>query len=118
VTIARFRVRHEQALAGLLVQSLKLCAAAGMVRLGLIALDGTKIEANAAAGLRPRPRPPGAGVAGPRGDRRGAAAAGRQQQHDGGWAVDFASWSPAAALEWRGYMTVCAISILQRNHRI
>jgi Transposase domain (DUF772) len=49
VTIARFRVRHEQALAGLLVQSLRLCAAAGMVRLGLISLDGTKIEANAAA---------------------------------------------------------------------
>jgi transposase len=49
VTIARFRVRHEQALAGLLVQSLKLCAAAGMVPLGLVALDGTKIEANAAA---------------------------------------------------------------------
>jgi transposase len=49
VTIARFRVRHEQALAGLLVASLKLCAAAGMVRLGLIALDGTKVEANAAA---------------------------------------------------------------------
>ena len=49
VTFARFRVRHEQALAGLLVQSLKLCAAAGMVRLGLVALDGTKIEANAAA---------------------------------------------------------------------
>jgi transposase len=49
VTIARFRVRHEQALAGLLVQSLKLCAAAGMVRLGLVALDGTKIQANAAA---------------------------------------------------------------------
>jgi transposase len=49
VTIARFRVRHEQALAGLLVQSLQLCAAAGIVRLGLIALDGTKIEANAAA---------------------------------------------------------------------
>jgi transposase len=49
VTIARFRVRHEQALAGLLAQSLQLCAAAGMVRLGLVALDGTKIEANAAA---------------------------------------------------------------------
>jgi transposase len=49
VTIARFRVRHEQALAGLLVASLKLCAAAGMVRLGLVALDGTKIEANTAA---------------------------------------------------------------------
>jgi Transposase domain (DUF772) len=49
VTIARFRVRHEQALAGLLVQSLKLCAAAGLGRLGLVALDGTKIAANAAA---------------------------------------------------------------------
>jgi transposase len=49
VSIARFRVRHEQALAGLLVQSLQLCAGAGMVRLGLVALDGTKIEANAAA---------------------------------------------------------------------
>jgi transposase len=49
VTIARFRVRHEQALAGLLIQSLKLCAAAGVVRLGLVALDGTKVEANAAA---------------------------------------------------------------------
>jgi len=48
VTIARFRVRHEQALAGLLVASLRLCAAAGMVRLGLVALDGTKIQANAA----------------------------------------------------------------------
>jgi transposase len=48
VTIARFRVRHEQALAGLLVASLKLRSAARMVRLGLIALDGTKIEANAA----------------------------------------------------------------------
>ena len=49
VTIARFRVRHERALAGLLVASLRLCAAAGMVCVGLIALDGTKIEANAAA---------------------------------------------------------------------
>jgi hypothetical protein len=49
VTIARFRVRHEQALAGLLVASLRLCAAAGLVRLGLVALDGTKVEANAAA---------------------------------------------------------------------
>jgi transposase len=48
VTIARFRARHEQALAGFLVQSLKLCAAAGMVRVGTVALDGTKLAANAA----------------------------------------------------------------------
>jgi hypothetical protein len=39
VTFARFRVRHEQALAGLLVASLKLCAAAGLVRLGLVSLE-------------------------------------------------------------------------------
>jgi transposase len=48
VTIARFRARHEQALAGFLVASLKLCAAAGMVRVGTVALDGTKLAANAA----------------------------------------------------------------------
>jgi transposase len=49
VTIARFRVRHQQALAGFLVQSLRLCAAAGLVRLGVVALDGTKVAANAAS---------------------------------------------------------------------
>jgi transposase len=48
VTIARFRVRHQQALAGFLVASLRLCAAAGLVRLGVVALDGTKVAANAA----------------------------------------------------------------------
>jgi transposase len=48
VTIARFRVRHEQALAGFLVASLKLCATAGMVRVGTVALDGTKLAGNAA----------------------------------------------------------------------
>jgi transposase len=47
VTIARFRVRHEQALAGFLVESLKLCAAAGMVQVGTVALDGTKLAGNA-----------------------------------------------------------------------
>jgi hypothetical protein len=39
----------------------------------------------------------------------------RLQQPDGGWLVDFDSYSPAAALEWRGYATVRAVSILQRN---
>jgi hypothetical protein len=47
VTIARFRARHQRALAGLLLQSL-LCAAAGLVRLGVVALDVTKLAANAA----------------------------------------------------------------------
>ena len=47
VTIARFRSRHSAALAGLLVDSLRLCAQAGLVRLGVVALDGTKMSANA-----------------------------------------------------------------------
>ncbi|ASR39091.1 hypothetical protein BAY61_08235 [Prauserella marina] len=40
--------------------------------------------------------------------------AGRQQA-DGGWPVDFASYSPAASLEWRGYATVSAVSVLRAN---
>lgn len=47
-TIARFRQRHEQAIAALFVQVLELCARAGLVRVGLVALDGTKMSANAA----------------------------------------------------------------------
>lgn len=36
-----------------------------------------------------------------------------RQQPDGGWTVDFESFSPAAALEWRGYATVAAVAILR-----
>ena len=46
-TIAEFRKRHLNALAGLFVQVLKLAEKAGLVRLGHVALDGTKIKANA-----------------------------------------------------------------------
>jgi hypothetical protein len=41
-----------------------------------------------------------------------------QQQDDGGWTVDFASFSPAAELEWRGYMTVDAVLTLKRAGRV
>lgn len=47
-TIARFRARHEDALAGLFTQSLQLCQRAGLVKLGVVALDGTKMGAPAA----------------------------------------------------------------------
>jgi transposase len=47
-TIARFRVRHEEALAGLFGQVLALCARAGAIQVGVIAVDGTKVRANAA----------------------------------------------------------------------
>ncbi len=46
-TIARFRVRHGQALGEVFTQVLALCAEAGLVSVGLIALDGTKIRGNA-----------------------------------------------------------------------
>ena len=38
-----------------------------------------------------------------------------RQHGDGGWAVDFDSYSPAAALEWRGHATVQAVWLLKRN---
>jgi transposase len=46
-TISDFRKRHLQALRALFTQVLKLCETAGLVKLGHVALDGTKIKANA-----------------------------------------------------------------------
>jgi len=46
-TIADFRKTHLKALAGLFVDVLQLCQKAGLVKLGHIALDGTKVKANA-----------------------------------------------------------------------
>jgi len=46
-TIAEFRKRHLRTLAGLFVQVLRLAETAGLVKLGHVALDGTKIKANA-----------------------------------------------------------------------
>ncbi len=46
-SIARFRARHLEALSDLFVQALRLCAESGLVKLGTIALDGTKLRANA-----------------------------------------------------------------------
>jgi len=46
-TIAEFRRRHLDALGRLFVQVLRLCEKAGLVRLGHVALDGTKMRANA-----------------------------------------------------------------------
>src|SRR5262245_51057508 len=46
-TIAAYRKRHLKALAALFVQVLKLCREAGLVKLGTVALDGTKVRADA-----------------------------------------------------------------------
>ncbi len=46
-SLCEFRKRHLKALAGLFLQVLKLCREAGLVKLGHVALDGTKVRANA-----------------------------------------------------------------------
>jgi transposase len=45
--ICRFRQAHEEALKGLFTACLELCQRAGLVKVGVVALDGTKIKANA-----------------------------------------------------------------------
>jgi transposase len=47
-TLARFRQENEKELEELFVEVLRLCAKAGLVKVGVVALDGTKIKANAA----------------------------------------------------------------------
>src|SRR5512135_15981 len=47
-TVARFRQRHTEAIEGLFTDILRLCQEAGLVKVGLVALDGTKVAANAA----------------------------------------------------------------------
>ena len=48
-TIAEFRVRHERALAALFGGVLELCKNAGLARVGVVAVDGTKVVANASS---------------------------------------------------------------------
>ena len=54
-TIAEFRKRHLEALASLFMQALLLCEKAGLVKLGHVAIDGTKIKANASKQSPRRP---------------------------------------------------------------
>ncbi len=46
-TVARFRARHQEALAGLFSQVLGLCAKGGLVEVGVLAVDGSKFKAAA-----------------------------------------------------------------------
>jgi transposase len=46
-TIARFLERHQNALAGVFAEVLTLCARSGLAKVGVIAVDGTKVQANA-----------------------------------------------------------------------
>jgi hypothetical protein len=42
----------------------------------------------------------------------------RGQQDDGGWTFNWPQWSAAAALDWRGFITVDALTVLRANGRI
>jgi transposase len=46
-TVSDFRKTHRERLEALFLEVLRLCAAAGMTRVGTVALDGTKVKANA-----------------------------------------------------------------------
>src|SRR5262249_11005048 len=46
-TVNQFRATHREALAGLFIQVLEACQSAGLVKLGHVAIDGTKMKANA-----------------------------------------------------------------------
>src|SRR5918997_6321893 len=50
--IARFRRRHVERLEGVVLRVLEMCRDAGLIRLGLVVLDGTKVKANAALEAR------------------------------------------------------------------
>lgn len=76
-TISDFRKRHLAALADLFVQVLRLCRAAGLVKLGHVAVDGTKLEANAS--------------------RHKAMSYGRMKQAETKLAAEVASWLRRAA---------------------
>lgn len=71
-TIWLFRERHRDALSGLFVQVLGLCAEAGLVKLGHVALDGTKMHANAS--------------------RHKAMSYGRMKQREQEYAAQVAAW--------------------------
>jgi transposase len=75
-TIAEFRRRHLAALSALFVQVLKLCQSAGLVKLGHVAVDGTKLKANAS--------------------RHKAMSYGRMKQSEPKLAAQVAAWLKAA----------------------
>ena len=78
-TISEFRRRHLAALTGLFVQILRLCHEAGLVKLGHVALDGTRLQANAS--------------------KHQAMSYGRMRRAEAGLAVEVAGWLARAERE-------------------
>jgi transposase len=78
-TISDFRLRHLAALSDLFVQVLQLCQSAGLVKLGHVAVDGTKLKANAS--------------------RHKAMSYGRMKQSEPKLAAEVEAWLKAAAAQ-------------------
>lgn len=80
---------------------------------GVVSVQGgSEGESLRALDFAPRPDGPARGLFGRDVVRAELDRLAGRQGADGGWSVDFASASPAAALEWRGYATVAAVATL------
>jgi hypothetical protein len=76
---------------------------------------GTDDEALRALDLAPEPDSPARTLVTPESIRSDLDRVASGQQPDGGWHVDWVASSPAAALEWRGYITVRSVGTLLDN---
>jgi hypothetical protein len=78
-------------------------------------VGGKPDEAMRPLDLAPRPDSAARAVIDPEAVARDLERLAAEQQADGGWVVDFGSFSPQAELEWRGYATVMAVQVLAAN---
>ena len=111
-TIARFVERHQDAIAGLFGEVLALCARSGLANVGVSAVDGTKVHANASRNEKPRLR--AAGARDPRGGQGGRCGRGRALRPRGSPARSAATSAPRS----RGSTTttIMARSCAARPH--
>jgi hypothetical protein len=84
----------------------------------LAVTGGTPGEAMRPLDFSPEPGRPLRAFIGPRAIAADLDRLEAEQHDDGGWDVDWAHWSPAGALEWRGWATVRALRILRANGRL
>jgi hypothetical protein len=102
---------REPAAAGLLAELAARIPADGRLRVE----GGLPGETLRPLDLAPKPGRPARGLLEPATVTADLVQLAAEQGTDGGWSVDFQTYSPAAALEWRGYATVRALCKLRDN---
>ena len=86
---------------------------------GLVALDpGAPGEVHTPLDFAPYPESIARGLFEDRVIDMHLDALGNAQEEDGGWTLNFPEWNPATTLEWRGFITVRALSILRAYGRL